>query len=82
MADTRLDKRLKLSGALPAENTDNGIDHLAGVLVDDPEGQMVLCIAVLDVKAVTYDVPTGTHVPMLRIQRVEGVHFVHACVTL
>ncbi len=73
MSDTRLDKRLKLSGALPSENTDNGIDHLAGRLVDDPAGSMVLAVVVLDVRQVVYDLPSDAHVPMLRIQRLEGV---------
>lgn len=73
MADTKLDKRLKLSGALPAESAVNGIDYLAAPLVANPAGTMVIAVCVLDVRQVVYDLPSDAHVPTLRIQRVEAV---------
>jgi len=73
MADTKLDRQVKLSGALPAEDRENGLDHLASQLVDDPEGTLVLALCVLDVKSVTHDIVSDVYVPMLRIREIEGV---------
>ena len=73
MADTKLDKQLKLSGALPGEDRENGLDHLAPAIVDDPEGTLVFALVVLDTRSVTHDVLSGVDVPMLRIREVEGV---------
>lgn len=73
MADTTLDKQLKLSGALPGEMKENGLDYLASRIVQDPEGTLVLAIAVLDTRSITHDVPSGADVPMMRIREVEAV---------
>ena len=73
MADTKLDKQLKLSGALPGEDRENGLDHLAPAIVDNPEGTLVFALVVLDTRSVTHDVLSGVDVPMLRIREVEGV---------
>lgn len=73
MADTKLDKRVRLSGALPSEDRENGVDHLASPLVDDPEGSMVLAIVILDVRSVTHDIVSDAYVPLLRIREIEAV---------
>ena len=73
MSDTQLVKRLKMSAALPSEHTDNGLDYLADTLVKNPEGTLVLAVAVLDVYECKYRVATGERVPVVRIQRLEGV---------
>lgn len=73
MADTTLDKQLKLSGALPGEMKDNGIDYLAPRVTADPEGTLILAIAVLDTRSITHDVPSGVDVPMMRIREIEAV---------
>ena len=73
MADTRLDKRVRLSGALPGEDRENGLDYLASRLADDPEGSMVLAVVILDVRSVTHDIVSDAYVPLLRIREVEAV---------
>ncbi len=73
MADTKLDKRVRLSDALPSEDRENGVDHLSSPLVDDPEGSMVLAIVILDVRSVTHDIVSDAYVPLLRIREIEAV---------
>lgn len=73
MADTRLDKRVRLSGALPGEDRENGLDYLASRLADDPEGSMVLAVVILDVRSVTHDIVSDAYVPLLRIREIEAV---------
>ena len=73
MADTKLDKQVRLSGALPGEDRENGLDRLAGALVDDPTGSMVLAVVVLDVKSVNHDIVSDVYVPLMRIREIEAV---------
>lgn len=73
MADTKLDRQVKLSGALPAEDAENGLDYLSGHLADNPEGSLVLALVVLDVRSVTHDIVQDVYVPMLRIREIEAV---------
>lgn len=73
MADTKLDKQIRLSGALPGEDRENGLDRLAGALVDDPTGSMVLAVVVLDVKSVNHDIVSDVYVPLMRIREIEAV---------
>ena len=73
MADTSLDRVVKLSGALPREDFENGLDHLHARLADNPEDSLGVAVVVFDVKAVTYNVLQDAHVPMLRIREVEAV---------
>ena len=73
MADQTLDRVVKLSGTLPPEDVENGLDHLSARLASKPEDSMVIAIVVLDVKAVTYNVLQDAHVPMMRIREIEAV---------
>ena len=73
MAEQTLDRVVKLSGALPREDYENGVDHLSARLAEQPEDSLSVAIVILDVKAVTYNVLQDAHVPMLRIREIEAV---------
>lgn len=73
MAEQTLDRVVKLSGALPREDYENGVDHLSARLAEQPEDSLSVAIVILDVKAVTYNVLQDAHVPLLRIREIEAV---------
>ncbi len=73
MSDTTLVKRVKLSAALPSEDTDNGLDYLAQELINNPQGNMVFAVCVLDVLDLNYHVPSDSRVPKMRIKHLEAV---------
>ena len=73
MADTQLIKRLRLSASLPSDRADNGIDHLADALVGNPDGSLVLAVAVLSVAKTEYHPDTGESRPTVQIDRIEAV---------
>lgn len=73
MADTQLIKRLRMSASLPGDRADNGIDHLADVLVGNPDGSLVLAVAVLSVAKTEYHPDTGESRPTVQIDRIEAV---------
>lgn len=78
MADTSLDKLVKLSSALPREDAENGLDHLAQQAYDDPKGTMILGVVVLDVHETKYRPTTDQEVAVVRIREIEAVPLDHA----
>lgn len=62
---------LKLSTALPGDQEINGLDALAGALVEDPS-RMVCAVLILDVKDVRYITDVEAHVPTMRFRRGEA----------
>ncbi|MDO5535218.1 MAG: hypothetical protein Q4F65_11270 [Propionibacteriaceae bacterium] len=73
MADTSLDKLVKLSSALPKEDAENGLDHLAQQAYDDPKGTMIVGVVVLDVHETKYRPTTDQEVAVVRIREIEAV---------
>jgi hypothetical protein len=63
---------IKLAGALPKENTANGLGPLVADLIADPARYQVI-LAVVDCKSITTNADTGEVVPTARIRRVERV---------
>lgn len=73
MADTSLDKLVKLSAALPSEDAENGLDHLTQQAYDDPKGTMIIGVVVLDVLETKYRPATDQEVAVVRIREIEAV---------
>lgn len=66
--------RVKLSGKLAGNEETNGLDAIAGQLVDEAdEGGAPIRVALVwfDVERVTLDVDSGAHVPTVRVRRIE-----------
>ncbi|MGC4106068.1 MAG: hypothetical protein QM753_06895 [Thermomicrobiales bacterium] len=67
-----MSKLLKLAAALPGIEDVNGLDCYAQELVDNPDGQTLTAIVILDVKDVRYSVAEGAHIPTVQVRRVEA----------
>lgn len=67
-----MSKTIRLAGALPGDAETNGLDSLAKLLVEDPEGSTVTAVVTFDVRKVEYSVAEGVHVPTVQVRRVEG----------
>lgn len=63
---------VKLSTKLPGDDDTNGLDALAGKLVDDPE-TIRLAVVWLDVSKVTVETDSGAHIPTVRVRRIEPI---------
>lgn len=61
---------VKLSAKLSKDDETNGLDHLAGELINNPD-QVIAAIVWLDVSKVTHDVDKSTDVPTVRVRRIE-----------
>lgn len=79
MADTSLDKLVKLSAALPSEDAENGLDYLAQQAYDDPKGTLLAGVVVLDVLETKYRPATDQEVVIVRIRELEVVPLDAAC---
>lgn len=73
MADTSLDKLMKLSAALPSEDAENGLDHLAQQAYENPKGTIIIGIVVLDTLETKYRPATDQEVAVVRIREIEAV---------
>lgn len=73
MAETRPDKLVKLSAALPSHDRENGIDHLAELIAENPKGTLVFAVAILDAKKVDEDIDADTRIPLMRVREIEAV---------
>ncbi len=73
MADTSLDKLMKLSSALPSEDRENGLDHLAERAYDNPNGTLIIGLVVLDTFETKYRPATDQEVAVVRIREIEAV---------
>lgn len=73
MAETRPDKLVKLSAQLPPSDRENGIDHLAERIADNPKGTLVFALVVMDAKKVDEDIDADTRIPLMRIREIEAV---------
>lgn len=73
MAETRPDKLVKLSAQLPPSDRENGIDHLAERIADNPKGTLVFALCVLDAKKVDEDIDADTRIPLMRIREIEAI---------
>ena len=62
--------RITLSSKLPGDPEINGLDARADWLEDNPD-ELLVCIVYLDTPRVTIDTETGTHVPTVRVRRIE-----------
>lgn len=63
---------VKLSSKLPGDFETNGLDALAGDLINSPDDLQV-AVVWLDTQKVTIDTDSGEQVPMVRIRRIEPV---------
>lgn len=63
---------VRMSAALPTHPDHNGLDSLAHQLASQPH-TIVVAVLWLDTKSVTTDTDTGTHIPTVRIRRIEPV---------
>lgn len=63
---------VKLSSKLPGEVDINGVDYLVDDLVKDPETIRV-GVVFFDVVKVIDDIDAGTHIPTIRIRRLEPI---------
>ena len=63
---------VRLAGALPADAETNGLDDLAKILVDDPDGTTVTAVVTFDVRKVEYSVAQGAHIPTVQVRRIEA----------
>lgn len=61
---------VKLSSKLPGDGETNGVDHIAGALVNDPD-QLRCALVWFDTAKVTIDTDTDDHVPTIRVRRIE-----------
>lgn len=73
MADTTLDKLMKLSAALPSEDAENGLDHLAAQAYENPKGVIIIGVVVLDTLETKYRPATDQEVAVVRIREIECV---------
>ena len=71
-----MSKLVKLSSKLPGDEEINGVDHLAGELVSDPD-QILVCIAWMKVRKVEKLIEVGDgdpdEVPTVEIARIEPI---------
>lgn len=63
---------VKLSAALPADTDTNGVDALAGLLVDDPE-QIRVAVLWFDTVKITDLTDSGARIPTIRVRRIEPI---------
>lgn len=66
--------RVKLSGRLAGNEETNGLDAIAGQLVEEAEsGEAPIRVALVwfDVEKVTLDVDSGAALPTVRVRRIE-----------
>jgi hypothetical protein len=63
---------VKLSAALPGDPDTNGVDDIAADLVKDPEA-IRIGVVWFDVAKVTIDTDSHTHIPTIRVRRIEPV---------
>ena len=63
---------VRLSSKLAGDEETNGLDALAGDLVDNPDILRV-AIVIFDAAKVTYDTDTHAHLPTVRLRRFEPV---------
>lgn len=61
---------VKLGSKLPADVDTNGLDAIAGQLVDAPDTVRV-AVVWFDVARVVVDTDSGAHVPTVRVRRFE-----------
>ena len=61
---------VKLSTKLPGDHETNGLDALAKDLVDSPD-TIRLAVVWLDVSKVTVETDSGSHIPTVRVRRIE-----------
>lgn len=62
--------KVKLSAQLSGDEETNGLDGMAGQLVEDPQTVRVALVW-LDVPKVTTNTETGAKVPTVRVRRIE-----------
>lgn len=71
-----MSKLVKLSSRLPGDEEINGVDHLAGQLVSDPD-QILVVIAWIKVRKIEKIIETGDEmpdeVPTIEIARIEPI---------
>lgn len=63
---------VKLSSKLPGDFETNGVDSIAGRLVDEPD-QLRCAVVWFDVRHVTVDTDSGDHIPTIRVRRIEPI---------
>ena len=61
---------VKLSSKLPGDAEINGLDDRADWLEDNPD-ELLVVVAYLDTAKVTINTDDGTHVPTVRVRRIE-----------
>lgn len=62
--------RVKLSSKLEGNEETNGLDAIAGKLVEDP-ATIRVALVWLDVPQVVVNTDSGAHVPTVRVRRIE-----------
>lgn len=65
-----MSQKVKLSSKLEGNEETNGIDAIAGELVDNPDTIRVALVW-LDVPSITVDTASGSHIPTVRVRRIE-----------
>lgn len=63
---------VKLSSKMPGDFETNGVDAIAGQLVDEPD-QLRVAVVWFDVKHTTVDTDSGDHIPTVRVRRIEPI---------
>ena len=63
---------MKLAGKLPGNSDINGLDHLAPLVVGDPESPLLCAIVLLEPRKVEHDIATDTYVPTMQVRRIEA----------
>ena len=61
---------VKLSTKMPGDFETNGVDAIAGRLVDDPD-TIRIAVVWFDVQKTVIDTDSGDHVPTIRVRRIE-----------
>lgn len=65
-----MSEAVKLSSKMPGDFETNGVDAMAGDLVEDPK-TLRAALVWFDVAKIGVNVDTGDHIPLIRVRRIE-----------